>query len=578
MAIFRAIPLFLACGLFAAVHSEPETAVRRVQAHLIIKDYQLAYQEALQGVQLYPDSAPLQEELIKSLAKLGQEKEMLQQWNHYVKAFPDKAENRLLIEEMAWGVLNKASRSPSLLARLMGMLAAFFSQDAKGVEILHQSMHDSNAAIRSIAVKLASHYRDVKLKDDIKRLFKEEPAWIVRKETIEAIGQMKITELRTDLEALIASDQSLAEEKALAIEALVELLDDVKRDEMVRLASANRAGLRLLACQAIAHFRSFRDLDLLLKLGDDYHADVRAAAFQALGLVRPLGSQDALCVLARKHLNDSNPVAAISAAWLLTLYRPQEGQWALQKYLNAQQPEVRIIAAGALAATGRYGAPLADQFFQTHKDPYVRINLALGLLGQRMHVLEASTVIDTIMTNETEKWVWKEQGIFRAVSPRSLQKADEDEPEVTPEADNQLIRLKLLNQLAMVHYPTAQDSIRRFLAERTWGVSGVAAALLLTEGDDYAVDLVKGLLTDSNPKIQLQAALILSLWSREEGAIQTLENAYWNVDRESKEKILEGLGRIGSMRSVPFLIEVLREPSQGLRIIAAMALIECLNH
>lgn len=574
----RFIVLFLACGLTTLGYSQPETPVRRIQAHLILKDYQSAYDEAQTAVRLYPDSIPLREELIKSLSKLGREGEMLQQWDEYTKLFPDKSSNRVLIEEMAWGVLTKACRSPSLLVRLMGMLAAFFSQDAKGVEMLHLSMQDSNAAIRAVAVKLAGHYRDAKLKDDVKRLFREEQVWLVRKEIIEAIGQMKMGELRPDLERLIASDQSLAEEKVLAIEALVELLDEIKRDEVVRLAYANRAGLRLLACEAIAHFRSLRDQDLLLQLADDYHADVRSAAFQALGLVRPAGSQEALCAKARAHLVDSSPTVAVSAAWLLTLYRAQEGQLALEKLLQAQRSEVRILAAGALAATGRYGLPLASTLFKTHTDPYVRMNLALGLIGQRVHVSEASLVLDRTMMQETEKWVWQEKGIFRTVSPRSLQKAELDDTDTSPEAENQLVRLKLLNQLAIVRYSTAQESIRRFLAERTWGISGLAAALLLTEGDDYAVDLVKELLNDANPKIQLQAALILSLWSREEAAIQTLEQAYWKADRESKEKILEGLGRIGSMHSVPFLIQVLREPSQGLRIIAAMALIQCLNH
>ena len=98
------------------------------------------------------------------------------------------------------------------------------------------------------------------------------------------------------------------------------------------------------------------------------------------------------------------------------------------------------------------------------------------------------------------------------------------------------------------------------------------------KGDEEAIKVVRQLLQDPQPRIRLQAALILSLWSREENAIQTLEEGYPNSNWELKARILEGIGRIGSTRSIPFLIHVLKEPSQTLRLISAMALIQCVNH
>jgi HEAT repeat protein len=166
-------------------------------------------------------------------------------------------------------------------------------------------------------------------------------------------------------------------------------------------------------------------------------------------------------------------------------------------------------------------------------------------------------------------------GHFTAISNRQFAQTDEDS---SREMDNQLARLKILNILAILKEPGAQDAIRQFLAERSWGISGAAAALLLTEGDDDAVALVQELLQDKEAKVRLQAALVLSLWSREEAPIQELEKGYANSEMDLKLKIIEGLGRIGSMASVPFLIGRLEEPSQTLRLIAAMALIQCLNH
>jgi HEAT repeat protein len=98
------------------------------------------------------------------------------------------------------------------------------------------------------------------------------------------------------------------------------------------------------------------------------------------------------------------------------------------------------------------------------------------------------------------------------------------------------------------------------------------------EGDESAVEIVQQLLQDSQPRVRLQAALILSLWSRDESAIRTLEEGYLNSNWEQKARILEGIGRIGSIRSIPFLLNVLKEHSQTLRLIAALALIQCLNH
>jgi HEAT repeat protein len=57
-----------------------------------------------------------------------------------------------------------------------------------------------------------------------------------------------------------------------------------------------------------------------------------------------------------------------------------------------------------------------------------------------------------------------------------------------------------------------------------------------------------------------------------------LQKVYPTTDRETKERILEGIGRVGSMQSIPFLVDALDEPFQNLRIIAAAALIQCLNH
>jgi hypothetical protein len=213
-------------------------------------------------------------------------------------------------------------------------------------------------------------------------------------------------------------------------------------------------------------------------------------------------------------------------------------------------------------------------------DPYVKVNLAMGLIGQQAHLEQAGQIVYQALNSESEKWIEKEEGIFTLLAPRSFdgEKDQTDASYVTPETENLMTRLSLLNALAIIDYSGTQEAVKKFLIEAKWGVSALASILLLTEGNEAAVDLVQQLLSDSNPKIRLQAALILSLWSREEKAIKVLENSYSEVDQETKVRILEGIGRIGSMHSIPFLIAKLKESSQNLRIVVALALIQCLNH
>ena len=575
--VFSYLCLWLCCFNQSLVSEETslEIRVRRIQAHCILQEFLSARQEIEQALKLYPHTQGLYEEQIKVLAQLGEEKETLKVWSLYIQQFPEQQTNREVIEAICWGVLNKAAQSPSLVIHSLSLLAAFFAEDAKGIEILYQGMRHPNASVRAMAVELASECRDAKLIRQIQYLFKAEQVWAVRQKVIQAIGAMKIKALSADLEALIGSEKNLAEEKALATAALIELMDELKREHVVKLSSSNRAGLRALACQAISYFHSLRDLDQVLALVQDTHADVRVAALQALGILRPDQTDEILKII-KERVKDVDAKVGITAAWLLTLYVPLEGQQAFLSYFDPHRRDISLLAAGALAATGHYGSAQAYHLLETQADLYVRLNLALGLIGQRMATPQVAQVLEEALIDEKERWTWQEEGGFRILIPRSLQKIINNSCD-SCEMDNQIARLEILNLLALLEWPGAQKSIRNFLAKRSWGITGMAAALLLMEGDEAAIDLIQQLLQDENPKVRIQAALTLSLWSREESPIQVLEAAYLKADPELKARILEGLGRIGSMMTVPFLLKALEEPSQKIRLIAAMALLQCLN-
>lgn len=561
--------LILLIAFFSSLSGSEEAIGQRVRAHLLIHDYDAASREAQEGVRLYPHARILWEAWLQALAKKGDGKEISQAWKSYATHFSDAFERRNVLEQLAWGVIENGSRSPSPQIRVMALLGAFFSQDAKGIVLLREGLRDSNAQVRAIAVKLSGRLYDATLQDEIVRLFRSEGNWQVRLEVIRAAGAMRIATLQPDLVTMIGSPTSHAAEKAAAISAIVNLFDTAERNEVEKLARSDRAGLRHLACEVIEHLHLARDADLLAKLISDNRAEVRAAAWHALGSLRLSHAESS------QALKDPDPAVAITAAWNLTLLDPPAGQAALEAFLAHKEKKVRLLAAAALSATGQYGLPLAQATLAKTKEPAMRLNLALGLLGQRVQTDQACAAIADVLLQQ-ERWMWEENAGFEMLLPSTL-KHDETIANY-PEVVNQTVRLELLNMLAVMKYPETTKLLRRYLKEHDFEISGMAAILLLKEGDEDAAAAVQGLLKDPDQKIRTQAALILSLWGRGDEALAELQGAYSHADRQMKEKILEGLGRAGAPSTIPFLVSKLEESYPSLRLIAAAALLETLYH
>lgn len=561
---------------FCVVEASEAESCRRIYAHLTIKDPAGALQEADLALRQYPGSLALAKARIEVLAAMGQEAPMLQAWQSLVERWPEERECRELLEIMAWGIIRKGVQASSPITVAASLLAAQKSQDARGVALLAAAMRNDNSLIRSLAVDLAGHMRDACLRDEVMRLLQEESVWSVRLGAIRAAGQMRIHESQGILEQILAAPSSAAEEKAAAIEAVVNIMDSGNSSKVRALAASNRAGLRLLACQVVAFCGESGDTKLLLPLLNDVNGEVRGIALQVMGVVRGKGQHAInLKEYAKKKVSDGDPFVAISAAWLLTLEDPEQGQLVLSKWLTHPRRETRLMATGALISTGRYGLPLMRSTFYTSLDPYVRLNTAIGLISQRSDVEEACSVIAETL-QMAERWQWDQCGIFRMVSP-STERHKDSVPNF-PEAINQMVRLELLNVLAMMKSPDAQESLRKFLKERNWGITGVAAALLLSEGNEDAADIVAALLDDPDTKVRMQAALALGVLGSDARATEVLQSSYELGDRTMKEKVLEAVGSIGRMTSVPFLVDKLSDPHQNLRLTAASALLQCLNH
>ena len=566
---------FISITFSLAAHDQ-QAVIARIHAHTLLGDTAAAVEEGKGALKRMAPTAQLMEAYISALAADEQHAPMLEAWGEYTTLNADAYDHRHLIEQMAWSEIYTAYRSTSPVIRLTALVAAAYSDDARGVALLSRGLKDSNSFIRTVVLKLACRFRDVSLCEKVAALFYHERIPAVRWEAVRTLGQMGAHAMKRPILTLLADEATEDVGKVAAIQAIVALDEDVTHDELLFFIHSPRAGLRQLACELVSSF----DLDgeMILPLLNDPQPSVRAAAVRTLGLIRTstLQGYDRAAWIT-PLLNDSDYEVAITAAWAMTLVDPSVGQQQLRRWLASRKQEVRLLAAAALAATGQYGQPLiVDAFTDATRDPFIQLTLAYSMISQRESVDAAANAIGKWLTLDHDRWMWQEYGHFRAIAPSKV-KHNAAIPHY-PEAVNQMVRLELLNALAIVAAPNVEVSLREFLSERGWGISSTASALLLTEGDDSAIDVVEELLSSDDASIQTQAALILALWGRGEAAVEQLQNSYATASRDLKERILEGVGSVALASSVPFLIDKLREPYPTLRIIAASSLLQCLNH
>jgi len=141
-----------------------------------------------------------------------------------------------------------------------------------------------------------------------------------------------------------------------------------------------------------------------------------------------------------------------------------------------------------------------------------------------------------------------------------------------------LTRLDILNYLAILRHPEAEEAVKSFLKHQIFGVSFAASSTLLQEGGEGAYAILRNLLKSEDEMIRIQAALVLALSGRDTDAVTELQAAYPHVDREMKINILGAIGHVGDQQSLSFLLRQLEESHQILKVLVASALIQCLYH
>lgn len=546
--------------------------VKRMQSLRVLQDSVLSSQAADEALQSFPNNPLILEWAARLYADSGEEKKMFEilKRHHSLRSEWD----RDLLEDISWGVIQRGVKSQAPMTRIVALIAGAISNDARGVQLLVRGCQDSNRVVRLLSAEFAGYFRDAALQEAVMERIAVEKDFAVRMTLIKSCGRMGLTATEPFLLEVIGNERARAEERVSAISSLVCLKESVDQREIESFAKSPRAGLRALASELIRFNDRKEQSPLLLPLFKDRSVDVRMSAIETAGVLRMEGIPESLM---DQLVHDPSPQVAMRAAWLCMLSNPEKGQKLLKPYLESMKSEERQFAAVMLKYAGKYGQPLTLQVFRKTNDPIVRLNLAEALIEQKLHSKEGAQALSRLLEMMTDRLAKKSSGIFEWIG---IYGGEQDEAAIPNfrEASNQIIRLELINLVAMEGDPNALETVKSFLRERSWGVTGAAASLLLTEGEPETLEIIQKLLQDPSDKVRLQAALILGSWGGSEEAISTLEQLYFKAQREQKEQILEALGKIGSVKSLDFLVERLNEPQQVLRMIAAAAILQTLYH
>ncbi len=569
--------LFIITFFFLNVYADKGESIRKIEAFLLIDDATSAIREGKRALKKYGDSSDIKKVYLKSLSRGKKESEAIRVYHELKEGDEEIKNSRDILEEIAWGVLAKGCDSGQYGIRLTALVGAYLTQDVRAVKILRAMMRDSSAIVRAASVQLASDYGDQPLIDDISKMIKREKNWTVKTMLIQAIGKMRMKEESDTLRDILKNDRSTLEEKSLAIEALLRIHEDIDENEMRSLSKSPFSGLRELACVAALYLDKKEAKEYILPLIMDSNPDVRVAALIALAHVfrHDMSKEDVKPYLA-EGLIDSDPTVAILAAQVALLCDPEMAS-SLEEWIYHENPTYRRFAAAALAQSGPNGKELSFLLMKKSFDPYVRANLAIGLIGMRKEREECSNILYTFLKENGKKWMWiphKNTGV-EVLGPSKVRYIDQV-PNY-PEAIDQMARLSLLSLLAVIDNERAKEGIYKFLQEKNWGITGLAAATLLQEGGEEALDIVRSLLDDPHPNVRLQAAFVLAFLGKDEKVTEFLEKSYENSDHQHKLHIIEAIGHIGKVESFPFLVRVLEEPFQNLRVAAASALVQCVH-
>ena len=476
------------------------------------------------------------------------------------------AENDDELEEASWAFITKGASASQIFHRWVALQLATDLHSYRSVPLILQALKDSNIALRQIASEMAASMQDSVLVRQLKTMIIHDTDSGVRLSALESLGQMSSKEMQSLMVQLLYEDESLTQEKIVAVAALASLRDRVEREELLFLVSSNRAIMRLFAIQLVRSSGQKERFMDLMPLAKDSHSFIKMALMETAVVLR---------VDERMNLGflqeDNDYRVQITANWMMS------SKSQLEKQLNSSNQKSRCLAAAALGKLGF--TDILERYFDKEKDLFVRLNMAQGLLKDERTAKKGATALFEVLTSYSGPLMYSDEAspAFTLIMPSQLRRG-----EMIPERDRDihdlLVRMELLKQLICKNSEQALDAMKSFLKEKRFGKATLASFVLLQEGDEETAESVEKLLLDDDEELRFQAAILLGTLFSDQKALGVLKDHYEKTDLETRLKILEALGRIGDKESLSFLKKQQENSSLLVQMLASWAIISILNH
>jgi len=508
--------------------------------------------------------------LIRALSQGGSIDTAFTHWEKVVGEIEDEGTYRSLIEALAWGILSKHANQ--LNVHMTSIVGASITQDARALPILLSGLSSPNAIIRSVSAKFSNQYRDSKVVNALLSQVQSEKVWYVRLELIRALGQLRVTDALPLLEKIISDQRTTLDERGSAMTALCMIREDISEKDVQRLVESNRVGERHLAANIVLAFSKTEYLKKIAPLLSDSSPEVRVAAINAFALLENKSSEYLSTV--RTLIDDSHGEVAITAAWALAVAGDRIGYDKLKMWLFSPYPHLRQTASSAISFFAYEHEQELLDLMKEQTDPYVRLNIARGIISSGSRSKRALNEIAFLVQRLRQK-IMVISGLnplFHVVTASNVRHTLVMQQ--YPLYIDSVTRLELINILAVRRHPEAELMLKTFLSNTQLGVTFNAAVILVQEGVEESIDLVRGLLEDKSEVVRLQAALILAFMGEHEQAYPILEATYQTASRETKINILQAMGHIRSQKSIDFLLKVMKDPFLVLRVVSASSLIQ----
>ncbi len=532
---------------------------------------------AKEAVSEYPHSFFLKRLLIKTLASNHEIDKALVLFHHLHENIETRNNEVLAtLESICWGILDEP-QEPFEHLKLIHLMGAASAHDYKSVKTLLAALKSSNALIRAQALRLVAAFPDDVIKQEILSMIKGERNWFVRLELIEAIGNLHIEEGKVWLKSLLEDPRTTQEEKACAIQSLVEIHKTLSKEEFEQLFKSPRAALREFAFVAAMHL-SEKDLILsAVNAFEDSSPYVRVMAALAFASLYDSQYPEEVQQHLVQLMNDRHPLVCLTAAFALAASSPELAEPLFQEKLSDYRPEVRHLAAAMAGRAAKMFPKLIEKELSSNKDELVRLNLALGAMGHGLFQKETGHMIDYILSQIDEIMIDEYTHPFFSFVHQGQVRHLPHIPDY-PKLVDGLTRIDLIRRLFILGHPNAFSHLKRFLSHQVWSLTFESSAILLQEGDFSMMEPLEKLTRDRDAKVRVQAALALAFVSKDESMVPILIEAYPKLNGNVRLMMLEALGHIGTKESVEFLLERLKDPFHLTKVVAASSIVHSLYH